>query len=98
MVNKYEQTNLIIEGLIIKNYLQGIRLGVFEADIINCVFFSEPVTSHNIVRNNVFLQIGNKHSSGEQASFSALAINTSVNNLVESNIFYKIENDKILNK
>ncbi len=96
LVNKYEQTNLIIEGLIIQNYLQGIRLGVFEADLQNCVFFSQSGTSHNTIRNNVFLQIGNKHSSGEQASFSALAINTSTYNLVESNIFYKIENDKIL--
>src|SRR5690606_5481047 len=57
--NKNGRTNLRIEGLIIQNYANGIWLGN-TIRYENGDYFKGIQNSHNIIKNNVFRNIGNK--------------------------------------
>jgi len=91
---KFKRTNLWIEGLIIQNYHNGIGFGQTIRDE-NFIYFDGIQTSHNTIRNNIFRNIGNKFSSrADGIGYSALGFSNSTNNIIESNIFYRNENDK----
>jgi hypothetical protein len=91
---QYQRTNLWIEGLTIQNFSNGIGLGKTERDSSG-VYYSGIQNSHNIIKNNIFINIGNKFSAEFQDGFSALGLSNSTHNLIEGNVFYQIENEKI---
>lgn len=93
LANKKGRTNLWIEGLTIQNYINGIWLGNTVRDKSG-KYFKGIQNSHNVIKGNIFKNIGNKFSSIYQPAYSALGINNSTNNLIEFNIFYANENDK----
>lgn len=93
ITNTFTATNVTIEGLTIKNYLNAISLGTaFRCE--DCSYEEVTGTSNNKILNNTFLQIGNSFSTKYQHAFSAIGLNNSSNNAIEGNRFYKIENDK----
>lgn len=95
LANKGERTNLCIDGLIIENYVNGIRLGEMVRDSSICEYDTTLFNSHNIIRNNIFRNIGNLFSTNtEQIGYSALGLSNSCNNTIDNNIFYKIENSE----
>lgn len=92
--NKGARTNVWVEGLTVKNYSNGIRFGV-GTHSNNCSWLPALTNSHNTVKNNIFLQIGNKFSSFYSGGYSVLSLQNSHHNLIENNVFYKTENDKV---
>lgn len=91
---KFKRTNLWIEGLTIQNYHNGIGFGETIRDE-NGIYFDGIQTSHNTIKNNTFQYIGNKFSTeNDKIGYSTLGLSNSVDNLIESNVFYRNENDK----
>lgn len=97
LANKNGRTNLWIEGLTIQNYTNGVWLGNTIRDD-NGDYFQGIQNSHNVIKNNVFRRIGNKYSNSYQASYSALGINNSNDNIITGNTFCHNENDKMNEK
>lgn len=77
-------TNIHIEGLIIQNYINGIFFGGSLGDLTT-------QNGHNVIKNNIFRNIGNKFSNQKPKAVSALGMSHSKNNIIEGNIFYRIE-------
>ncbi len=97
LANKNGRTNVWIEGLIIQNFANGIWLGNTIRDD-NGNYFQGIQNSHNVIKNNVFRNIGNKYSNSYQEGYSALGINNSYDNIITGNIFCNNENDKLNEK
>lgn len=86
------RTNFWIEGLIIQNYVNAISLGQTALDD-NCEYITTIQNSNNVIKNNVFKNIGNKNTPEPDVNgYSALGLSNSTNNLIESNVFFQIEN------
>lgn len=94
IANRKGRTNVWIEGLIVQNYANGIWFGNTIRDD-NGNYFQGIQNSHNVIKNNVFRNIGNKHSNSYQESYSALGINNSYDNKITGNTFCHNENDKL---
>lgn len=87
------RSNIVIEGLTIQNYYNGIIFGYAD----NGSIF--PYSSHNTIKNNIFFKIGNKYSTSSHRDIKAyygLEFQNSSYNLVESNVFHEVENDKYI--
>ena len=94
IANAFKPTNITIEGLTIKNYLNAISLGTSNR-CEDCSYTELSNNSHNKIINNTFTNIGNAFSNKFQNSYSVIGIHSSTDNIIEGNNFYKIENDKI---
>lgn len=91
----HRRTNLWIEGLIIQNYVNGPSMGHKIIDEKTCTVSSRLQNSHNIIKNNVFRNIGDLNTNEAKVyGFSAIGLSNSCDNRIESNVFYEIENKK----
>lgn len=92
--NKNGRTNVWIEGLIIKNFINGIYLGEKERDDTTCNYDTTVFNSYNVIKNNIFTTIGNLRVSDttEYVGYGAINTSNSCNNIIDNNIFYNIEN------
>ncbi len=99
--NKSGITNLTINGLIIKNYYNGIVFGKASNTCAN-----SNDSGHNIISSNTFQNIGNKivgttkefnnlYSNNQSTwpiGYAAISLNRSSNNIISDNYFLNIEN------
>ena len=75
--NGGEETNIVIEGLHVQNYGQAISL--YSGNRLD----PQASNSHNVIRNNIFKDIGDYNT-------SAIGLQNSKSNLIESNYFRRI--------
>ncbi|HAA15113.1 MAG TPA: hypothetical protein DCE41_26830 [Cytophagales bacterium] len=94
-------TNVWIEGITVEYFMNAISLGksvkdsIYGADSTKFYIYDTTMaSSHNTIKNNIFRFIGSEWNSKPNSyAFSAIGVTRSQHNVIDGNIFYRLEND-----